>query len=377
VASVRLPGSKQTVLAEQLATRITTVLSGIRNKREFVARVLRGTGVLSVLERIAFRSRPRLIVLTYHRIANPGTDLYYEPVISATPESFRAQVKWLRSRMHVITLDELDAKIQTGSPWRESVVLLTFDDAYRDNFDVAAPILREFEAPATFFIPTGFLETPALPWWDAIAYVIKKTQVQRLTLDRDCNEHTSPLTIDLEATTRTAAIATIIGAFREDAVGDERSVLDQLAARAKVSVDHEGLGRGLFMNWEQVRTLADSGMGLTIGSHGHGHRKLAVLDEDAQRHDLAASKQILEAHLNREVAALAYPYGWSGTYTSQTKALAAQTGYRLSFASQQGVNRPGALDPYEIRRLGVGTGDSPVLLRARIAFHGAFGKSFL
>ena len=63
--------------------------------------------------------------------------------------------------------------------------------------------------------------------------------------------------------------------------------------------------------------------------------------------------------------ALAYPYGWPGTYTEQTKALAAGSGYRVAFASLEGINRPGSLDPFEVRRLGVGSGDSPILLRGR------------
>ena len=88
---------------------------------------------------------------------------------------------------------------------------------------------------------------------------------------------------------------------------------------------------------------------------------------------MAESKRILEARLGREVAALAYPYGWPGSYTARTKALAAEAGYRLAFASLEGVNRPDGLDPYDIRRLGVGSGDSPALLRARTALHAAFG----
>jgi peptidoglycan/xylan/chitin deacetylase (PgdA/CDA1 family) len=353
------------------------MLGGIPNKRQHLARALGGAGVLRLLEGIARRWRPYLAVLTYHRIAEPGSDLFYEPVISATPESFRAQVKWLRSHLHLVTLDELIAQIQTGSPWREPAAFLTFDDAYRDNFEIAVPILRECEAPATFFIPTGFLETPRLPWWDNVAYVIKKTQVRRLMLDRDRRGHTPPLAIDLETATRTAAITTIIRAFLDDTVGDESWFLEQLAAQAKVTVNHEGLGRALFMNWAQVQKLVDSSTGLTIGSHGNGHHKLAALDEDAQRHELAGSKRILETHLDREVVALAYPYGWPSTFTSQTKILAALAGYRVAFASQEGVNRPGTIDPHEISRLGVGSGDSPALLRARIALHAAFGRSFL
>jgi len=81
--------------------------------------------------------------------------------------------------------------------------------------------------------------------------------------------------------------------------------------------------------------------------------------------------------LGREVTALAYPYGWPGTYTPSTKLLAAEAGYCLAFTSRAGVNWPSTLDLYEVSRLGVGSGDSQPLLRARTALHAAFGASFL
>ena len=101
--------------------------------------------------------RPALVVLTYHRIAERGTDRFYDPVISASPQSFRTQVEWLRKRMHILTLLELDDRFETGGPWKEPAALMTFDDGYRDNFDAAVPILKELNVPATFFIPTEFL----------------------------------------------------------------------------------------------------------------------------------------------------------------------------------------------------------------------------
>ncbi len=143
-------------------------------------------------------------------------------------------------------------------------------------------------------------------------------------------------------------------------------------------MDAESLGRSLFMTWDQVRQLADSNAGLTIGSHGHSHQRLARLDDDSQRSELAESKRILEARLGREVAALAYPYGWPGTYTAQTKALAAECrlppGLRVA-----GRDEPArrSLDRYEVSRLGVGSGDSAATAPRRAALHAAFGKSFL
>ena len=92
-----------------------------------------------------------------------GHDLFYEPVISATPESFRAQIKWLRSHLHLVTLEELIEQVQTGSPWREPTVLLTFDDAYRDNFEVAVPILRESKYQRRSSYPRGFSKRQGFP----------------------------------------------------------------------------------------------------------------------------------------------------------------------------------------------------------------------
>ena len=134
----------------------------MQNKRESLARLSNRLGVLNLLERLA-AARPGLIVFTYHRIAEPGADPFYDPVISATPESFRVQVEALGRRVRVLTLGEALEWIASGPPWREPAALITFDDGYRDNFEVAAPILRDRGIPATFFIPTAFLEAPRLP----------------------------------------------------------------------------------------------------------------------------------------------------------------------------------------------------------------------
>ena len=89
-------GEDRQSLEERTAVKLTKMIPGIPNKREYLARALGRMGVLRLLERAATVRQPWLVVLTYHRIANPGTDRFYDPVISATPESFRAQVQYLR-----------------------------------------------------------------------------------------------------------------------------------------------------------------------------------------------------------------------------------------------------------------------------------------
>jgi hypothetical protein len=230
-----------------------------------------------------------------------------------------------------------------------------------------------------FFIPTAFLESPSLAWWDYVAYVIKQTKVPQLRLSRTiaATNELPTTVIDLKATPHSDVIRTVIHMILDDTITDVQWFLTQLSELAEVEVDCDYLSRNLFMNWDHVQSLANVDKSLTVGAHGHSHRKLAGLDEELQHRELAESKHILEHKLGCDIAALAYPYGWPGTYTLRTKALAAGVGYRLAFTSQEGVNQPDRLDRYEVNRLGVGMADSPTLLRSRAALYAAFGTSFL
>jgi peptidoglycan/xylan/chitin deacetylase (PgdA/CDA1 family) len=353
------------------------IFRSITNKREFLARTFGRVGILRLLECTTAQQRPGLTVLTYHRIAEPGRGPFYDPVISATPEAFRAQLAWFHDHLRLVTLDEVIDQLGTGSPWREPVMLLTFDDGYRDNFELAVPLLREWNAPAAFFIPTAFLETPSLPWWDYVAYVIKQTNTLYIAIERSPTGCLPPLEINLHTTPRTEAIMQIIRAFLEGTIPDERWFLSELGRRCKISVDTESLSRQLFMNWAEVQEIANLGTKLTIGSHTHSHQMLAILGRDAQRAELIGSKQMLETKLKQAIKALAYPYGWLGTYTQQTKTLVAEVGYQIAFCAQAGINRLTHLDRYEVKRLGVGSSDSVALLRARTTLQATFGRSIL
>jgi peptidoglycan/xylan/chitin deacetylase (PgdA/CDA1 family) len=338
----------------------------IPHKRAFLARRLRDVGVLALIERLA--RRPGLLVLTYHRIGDPSARPYYAPVGSATVEALGKELRALASTHRVLSLNEClelaERDFQTDRP----VALVTFDDGYRDNFEAALPVLKAVGVPATFFLPTSFFENPRLPWWDHLSYVINTTTVPTLRLDVPV-----PLEIDLGRVSRSEAIARVVRAFLDHPEADESACLAALRARAEVDVDDAGLGRALFMAWDQARALLDAGM--SVGSHAHSHRALGNLSEADQRAELAGSKAVLERELGREIFAIAYPYGWPGMYSETTLRAARDAGYRLGFSSIEGMNRPGATDRFDVRRLGVGYADPPILHRARWALFEAFGRS--
>jgi peptidoglycan/xylan/chitin deacetylase (PgdA/CDA1 family) len=137
-----------------------------RGKRELLARGLLWSGASFLLSRLP--ARDSLLVLNYHRIGNPDDDLFDPGVFEATADQFNDQISHLKRRVSLVTLEEalafIDGTIKEKT--RRCRVLITFDDGYLDNYEIAYPILRSHGAQGVFFLVTSMVGSCQVPWWD-------------------------------------------------------------------------------------------------------------------------------------------------------------------------------------------------------------------
>jgi hypothetical protein len=153
-----------------------------------------------------------LIVLNYHRIGNADETPFDSGVFSATAEQLESQISYFKSRFHMATLEEVFAMIGGDVP-RGTSVLITFDDGYLDNYTLAFPILRAQGVQGVFFLPTAFIGTGKLPWWDEIAYIVKHSVKERIRL-----EYPESTTFDLKGTGARRVSMQILRLFAQPAV---------------------------------------------------------------------------------------------------------------------------------------------------------------
>jgi peptidoglycan/xylan/chitin deacetylase (PgdA/CDA1 family) len=125
---------------------IKSLLTRILPVRSMAARVLRG----------------RAMIVTFHRVneVNAGDGL------TLSPDEFEDHCRFLSDHFDVVPLAEIVQRLESGGSL-DGHVAITFDDGYRDNCEVAAPILARHGLPATFFVTTGFIGTDVLAPWDS------------------------------------------------------------------------------------------------------------------------------------------------------------------------------------------------------------------
>ena len=89
---------------------------------------------------------------------------------NVTAADFEAQLALLQALgYHPVTIGEIAAALDGKAALSERPVALTFDDGWREQYDVAFPILQRYGMRATFFVSTSFVGYPRFMTWEELA----------------------------------------------------------------------------------------------------------------------------------------------------------------------------------------------------------------
>jgi peptidoglycan/xylan/chitin deacetylase (PgdA/CDA1 family) len=291
-----------------------------------------GLSKAGYLRRVA---RTDAAVLTYHGVLpagyktiDPGLD---GNLVSA--DSFRLQLRFLKSQYNVISPEEFLLCSEAGHDFPRRSVLLTCDDGLRNCFSDLLPILQEFELKCLFFVTGASLSpTPTILWHEELYLMFLA----------------SPESFRLELLG--------IGERMAASSQEKRSLWWELVRKlSQYNQNHrktllEGirLQLGLSMQWDveycedpvlsrrflaldrsELHQIADAGM--CIGAHTLSHPMLSQSAPDAAWREILESKRCLEQVLGQEVWAFAYPFGDSSSVSSRELQMAKQAGFTTAF----------------------------------------------
>jgi peptidoglycan/xylan/chitin deacetylase (PgdA/CDA1 family) len=311
---------------------------------------------------LRYRSKRRLTVLGYHRVlpAPPKDYPFNEGVITATPEEFARELKYLKGNFDLISIPELLKGFENPSLLPERPAVITFDDGYVDNFTYAFPLLREAGVPACFFVCTALVGTKRIPWQEQWVCCLKQSRSKRI--DSPFGNGDAPYGLDV------ASLPEARKRFRWNMLklpwSQVSAVLERLRGLTGVDPSHF-LQAPLFMTWDAAREMA--AVGMDIGGHTRTHAPLSRVDDPALRDEVGGCFDDLRRELGNPPQAFAYPFGSPDVMSEAADEMIRQVGFGVCFSFVHGYSRRQGNGGGRVPRIHAAYGDDDRAFRLRLA----------
>lgn len=277
-------------------------------------------------------------VLMYHGVVASAPSLLNWRHVSE--KDFDCHLRLLRRYCNVVPL----ATLFTGDIATDRLnVAITFDDGFRNNLQVAVPLLRKHRVPASFFVTAANHAGMNVLWPDFLDIVGRYASDDVVIDGRSFTKRGTRY----YCRDSSVSLATVIRNERPDWAF--KQAMYRAFSRWASNLQRPDLRQywELMTDDEIAETAAVPGM--TIGSHGFYHNNLGSLSTTAALDELVKSKAYLENLIQREIQELAYP---DGSYTPGLVQAARVAGFSRQLAVDHRYGEPPfSLSP--LRRHGV------------------------
>ncbi len=128
-------------------------------------------------------------------------------------------------------------------------------------------------------------------------------------------------------------------------------VLKRYNMKANVYMISGWIGGSVYMTADMTKEMSDSPL-IEIGSHTVSHKSLATLSNTDIEYELSESKKTLEAMTGKPIDVIAYP---TGSFDSRVIDISSKY-YKYALSTINGVEYPGNLNRYTLKRMYVNRG---------------------
>ena len=261
------------------------------------------------------KTNKRLCIINFHGVRRDGT----KPINNRhMPQSeFEKMIIYLKQNFQVLSLNEIFDAHRSEREFTRKCIAITFDDGYLNNFEIAYPILKKHNIPATFYIITKCLVEENFIAWPDLIDIIKIKSEKDIVLNNNCFKsktlYSEGLKMDLMSYIKTLG-------------PNSESIAKSLIA------DSDWIKQTMSKNSELIKVVDSSILKqfiddkvIDFGSHTHQHLCLEYLNSTEAENELKISKQILEQVLNKPIKSHAFP---DGSYNADTIKIAEKLGYQ-------------------------------------------------
>jgi peptidoglycan/xylan/chitin deacetylase (PgdA/CDA1 family) len=270
-------------------------------------------------------------------VSNEPNGFYPEIATS----NFKKQMRYITNNYSVISLDEIVQRVRKKESIR-CCVAITFDDGFRDNYEIAFPILKKYRIPATIFLSTGYMDCQKVPWFLIVRYIFMKSMMTEVSFSpiwKDINMPMKTLEQKFEGS------STAIDYLKYCLPQERNDLIERLSFELGVN-EFEDL-KSLMLAWNQIQEMQH--YGITFGAHTVNHPMLSQIPIDSAKREILESKETIEKKIGKPVITFAYPFGKRSDYDPRIFSLLKKFEFSCALTTEKYPNRPG-VNLFELNR---------------------------
>lgn len=274
------------------------------------------------------------LVIGYHRVVedfdrSAGRAI---PAMLVSRAMLARQLDWIERRYRFVTLDELTDELRNGRRPGRRAAAITFDDGFRDVYELAFPLLRSKGIPFAVFVITDLISTGRVPPADHLHLLLSGALADGPASARRLVRLVAGLEPGLvpAARLRRLAAAGSVSLLRAllELLPQERLLRVIAALEARVAIERRALAEHRMMTWEMLRDMRRAGV--VVGSHSRTHPLLSLESRERAEHEITGSRRLLEERLGGPIRHFAYP---DGSFDAATVAAVAAAGYESAYTT--------------------------------------------
>ena len=296
------------------------------------------SGLVQLVRWWTQRSQQYLIILNYHR---------------ASEGYLRHHFSYLKKHYHILpiekALDELytSTKKEVQQNKHSTMLSITFDDGYRDNYTHAFPLARELGVPCTIYLVSDYVESGDYFWWGEGKRLVNRTPINNVMIeDHHYNLQNVDDRVMLAALIDKRVRYVPSVAKRETFLTSMRTTL---AVPSVVLKEEEA---SLPLTWEQVKEM-DASEWISFGAHTMHHPILSYLTDHCEmQQEVEECRILLEQRVGHPIYSFAYPVGQMQHIGDDVYKAVCKAGYKWAVTTNYGYNTSRD-DSYMLRRIEV------------------------
>jgi len=282
-----------------------------------------------------------LSIITYHAIVE--NKLPVDDWCFLNASSFRKQVIYLKNNFNVVKLSEAIRLLANGRIERPTAVV-TFDDGFQNNYDIAFPILRDAGIHATIFLSTFYVDSEYTLWFCRINRAIEKTKKKHLDWN-GCVYHLN--------NNKAHASALIQEKLKElphsQLIIESDNIIRMLGDNPHAAIPFGSPYRMLSI--VAIRKMLQSSL-IEFGAHTHTHAILSNISTEEKKKELETSVEQIEHLTGRPCYVFAYPNGGINDFDQEAIDLLNACGIKAAVSMIPGPNYK-ETHPMYLRRYGI------------------------